>query len=329
MLEHLTFAEVKATLLSWYDALALNGEVHIVVPNLDFHIEQWQRAEWSEEDLNEKWSDASWSMAGFYGWQRECDPRSRPYSNAYWDVHKSGFNSKLMRLLLARAGFSNVRIEVEEDCHLVARATKLVNKGERQVAPSVGGIRIDHQTRYRFAAKHIPPDARVLDIACGVGYGCHILATSTEAAEIKGVDLDTEAIQYARENFSAANVEFQQADALKVELPVEHFDVIISFETIEHIKEDREFLRVIRRALRPSGRLICSTPNEKTLPFDPDIFAYHVRHYTPMEIEDMLAGAGFKVEERYSQPDSESDEIIQGWDGKYNIAVCGLNGENQ
>ncbi|MEM7474501.1 MAG: methyltransferase domain-containing protein [Planctomycetota bacterium] len=324
MLEHLTFAEVQATLLSWHDALMINGEVHIVVPNLDFHIDQWRRAEWSEENLSDQWSDASWSMAGFYGWQRECDPQSNNYTSSYWDVHKCGFNSKVMRFLLKRAGFSNIRIEIEEDCHLVARATKLVNKGERQVAPTIEGIRIDHQARYRLAAKYIPDNARVLDIACGVGYGSSLLSKCTRASEIIGMDINAEAIGYAQENFSANNVEFRQADALRAELPAEYFDVIVSFETVEHIEQDANFLKAVRNALSPDGRFICSTPNEEKMPFAPKDFPYHIRHYTPTELEQLLHIAGYEIEERFSQPDSNSDNVIRGWDGKFNIAVCRL-----
>jgi predicted SAM-dependent methyltransferase len=124
MLEHLTFKEVEATLRDWLKCLKVGGGIHLVVPFLDFHIEQWKNAQWSESMLGEKWSEASWSMAGLYGWQRECDPTKDDYNSTYWDVHKSGFNFKNMTFILERAGFSEINISVFDECHLIAKATK-------------------------------------------------------------------------------------------------------------------------------------------------------------------------------------------------------------
>lgn len=115
--------------------------MHVIVPNLDFAIAQWQRAEWSEEAWDSKWSDMRWGCAGLYGWQRECDPLSADYSTSYWDVHKSGYNAKVIAYMLERAGFSEIEVhhegftdrETEErglpagasdGCHLIAKATK-------------------------------------------------------------------------------------------------------------------------------------------------------------------------------------------------------------
>ena len=124
MLEHLTFKEVEATLNDWHKCLEVGGGIHLVVPFLDFHIEQWKKAEWSESTLSEKWSDATWSMAGFYGWQRECDPKADNYNSTYWDVHKSGFNIQNMTFILQRAGFSEIELSIFDECHLIAKATK-------------------------------------------------------------------------------------------------------------------------------------------------------------------------------------------------------------
>jgi len=125
MVEHLTFAEAEATLNDWYKALRVGGEIHVMVPNLEFHIDQFRRAVWSEESLKEKWSDASWGFAGFYGWQRQCDPRAADYERSYWDVHKSGYTPSLLRFMLERAGFAEVAVSVQDNVHLVGRGKKL------------------------------------------------------------------------------------------------------------------------------------------------------------------------------------------------------------
>ncbi len=124
MVEHLTIAESMATLKDWHKALKKGGLLHIVVPDLDFHIEQWKQAVWTEEAMKEVTSDAVHSRAGFFGWQRECDPNSGQYNTTYWDVHKSGYNKQYMHFLLTHIGFSNVKVETQDGCHLVAKAIK-------------------------------------------------------------------------------------------------------------------------------------------------------------------------------------------------------------
>jgi radical SAM superfamily enzyme YgiQ (UPF0313 family) len=117
MLEHLTIPQVEATLRDWLTALAEGGKVHIIVPNIDFHIRQWQRAVWDEENWNTKFSDARHSFAGFWGWQREAD--SDGEVSSFWDVHKSGFNADFLAFMLRRAGFSKVQCSVVNDVHVV------------------------------------------------------------------------------------------------------------------------------------------------------------------------------------------------------------------
>ena len=124
MLEHLTNAEARAALADWYDALEVGGKIHVVVPNMDFHINQWINADWRESCETNSKTDANWGFAGFYGWQRECDPTQPNYNNTYWDVHKSGYDSTRIRCLLEGAGFKNVEVLVADSCHLNATAHK-------------------------------------------------------------------------------------------------------------------------------------------------------------------------------------------------------------
>ncbi len=93
---------------------------------MDFHVEQWRHAVWNEETWNEKWSDARYAFAGFWGWQRESDIEGLACSgkNAYWDVHKCGFNKKFLTFLLNRAGFSDVKCEILDNVHLIGHAVK-------------------------------------------------------------------------------------------------------------------------------------------------------------------------------------------------------------
>ncbi|MFZ5829779.1 MAG: methyltransferase domain-containing protein [Planctomycetota bacterium] len=319
-LEHLTFAEVTTALEDWYEALAVHGTLIVTVPNIEHHIEQFRRATWSEETLADKWSDASWGLAGLYGWQRQCDPRGGDYDRSYWDVHKSGFTPALLSYLLARAGFVDVEVVVEDEVHLVGRGRKICDKGERQVAPCLEGIRIDHRARYVFAAERAT--GTVLDAACGVGYGSFLLSGQPAVARIKAVDLDAGAIEYAKAHFHTEKIEFLNADATNMPFEESMFDTIVSFETIEHLQDGVGFVAQLLRLAKPGALMICSTPNQDVMEFDPLRFPYHVRHYRANEFENLLTSAGWTLIDRCTQRDSNSAEIATGWDGKYNIAVC-------
>lgn len=92
-----------------------------------------------------------------------------------------------------------------------------------------------HLERYEFAARNVRPGT-VLDIACGVGYGTHILGGAPKVTFALGVDIDDAAIQYAQSHYSNNATTFRCADAMKFE-PGELFDSIVSLETIEHVPD--------------------------------------------------------------------------------------------
>lgn len=300
MLEHLTSMEADYALRNWFKALKPGGKVHIVVPNLDFHCQQWLNAEWSESSLHDKWSDARHGFSGLYGWQKQCDPLKDDYDVSYWDVHKSGYNERRIRFLLERIGYDWVETFVVENVHLVAIGFKSMDPGERQIAPTLNGIRKDHKARYEFAAKLIAGKSRVLDAACGVGYGSYIINKRTES-EVVGVDVSSEAVSYAKKNYAHPRVSFLQADLKNVELELESFDCIVSFETYEHIDFTEKFIGDCRRFLKEDGLMILSTPNEEFLPFDQNRFRFHVKHYTYNEVDEQLRKNGFVVESVFSQ----------------------------
>lgn len=124
MLEHLTFKEAKLTLRNWLISLKKGGEVYIIVPNADFHCKQWLKAEWSDELLSQKLSNASHASASLWGWQRECDPIHNDYNKSYWDVHKSGYNKKNLRYFLSSLGYTEIKIKIVDKIHIHAIAKK-------------------------------------------------------------------------------------------------------------------------------------------------------------------------------------------------------------
>lgn len=125
MLEHLTEKEAHLTLRDWFAALKAGGTIRLVVPNMNYHCEQWLKAEWNSHTATDKTSDAVHSSAGFWGWQAECDPEAEDYNKSYWDVHKSGYNERKARFLFSDIGFDNIVTEIKNCAHLVVEAQKL------------------------------------------------------------------------------------------------------------------------------------------------------------------------------------------------------------
>jgi ubiquinone biosynthesis O-methyltransferase len=136
------------------------------------------------------------------------------------------------------------------------------HNGER-VIPGVSSKRVldDHYARYQFVTEHISIFGKsVLDVACGTGYGSMHLANQG-AAEVLGVDLSWQAIEYARTHYSHPKLRFVIGDATNLALAGGYFDIIVSFETLEHIKNQEGLLRETYRVLKANGSIFISTPN--------------------------------------------------------------------
>jgi ubiquinone/menaquinone biosynthesis C-methylase UbiE len=117
----------------------------------------------------------------------------------------------------------------------------------------------EHMIRYT-AAVPLVKNKVVLDIASGTGYGSKLLARN--AIKVYGIDSDKKAISYACNNFNAKNIEYKVGDAINIPLSDSSVDIVVTFETIEHIKDYNKFIKEVKRVLKPSGLTIISTPND-------------------------------------------------------------------
>jgi ubiquinone/menaquinone biosynthesis C-methylase UbiE len=147
----------------------------------------------------------------------------------------------------------------------------------------------EHLARYLFAAR-LARHKRVLDIACGTGYGAHELAAT--AASVVGIDLATDAVHYAANHYAKPNLAFLQAAASRLPFTDHSFDLITAFEVIEHLHDWQLLLNEARRLLRPGGQFIVSTPNklyyaQSRQQAGPN--PYHAHEFTFVEFEAALA----------------------------------------
>jgi len=131
--------------------------------------------------------------------------------------------------------------------------------GERVVPGQVDvDLWNEHLARYAFAAR-LAAGKRVLDAGCGTGYGCAALAG--RASSVTGLDIAPEAIAHAREHSAAPGVTYLEGSCSAMPLPDAAFDLVISFEVIEHLEDWQAFLSESRRVLAPGGIFMLSTPN--------------------------------------------------------------------
>jgi len=104
---------------------------------------------------------------------------------------------------------------------------------------------LGHTFRYGLARGFLQPGDRVLDAACGCGYGAQIL--SHQGGWVYGLDVDEEALTHARDRYDAPNITWEQVNLDEADtLPV--VDVAVSFETVEHLEDPERFVSLLREA---------------------------------------------------------------------------------
>jgi 2-polyprenyl-3-methyl-5-hydroxy-6-metoxy-1,4-benzoquinol methylase len=174
--------------------------------------------------------------------------------------------------------------------------TKINNTGERILLDKETPLMIArHFCAYKLARSFVK-GKRVLDIGCGEGYGADFLAES--AQDVLGIDYDKDVIDYAREKYHRQNLRFSVLDIKDLPGLAGKFDIICSFQNIEHIKDTGKLLNDITNLLSPKGIFICSTCNMKdaspnrNIPFN----KFHVREYLAQEFKGLLEAHFARVE---------------------------------
>lgn len=167
--------------------------------------------------------------------------------------------------------------------------------GERMImdqyksSPEDYVIYLLHIATYRFAEQYTR-GKQVLDYGCGSGYGSAQIADS--AASVIAVDVASDAVEYARAAHQKPGLDFQQVSPDGA-LPFSDgaFDVVLSFQVFEHVRNTSNYLREIRRVLKPGGLLILVTPDRSTrlLPGQRPWNRWHLHEYGSAELRNLLA----------------------------------------
>jgi SAM-dependent methyltransferase len=146
----------------------------------------------------------------------------------------------------------------------------------------------EHLSRYEWAARRVAGKV-VLDAACGTGFGIRVLAAA-RAAWVVGVDIDAPVVRGALQNGNGEHANCLVASIPRLPFRPRTFDVVTSFETLEHVQDGRGCLLEFRRVLKDDGVLLCSTPNRSISSPDGVIRnPFHVREFTADEFRAALS----------------------------------------
>lgn len=162
-----------------------------------------------------------------------------------------------------------------------------------------------HMTRYAQASQFIRAGDRVIDVACGLGYGSYQLAHQSGAASFVGLDASEYAIDYANLNFAAVSpvpMRFVVGDAQALtDMADASADFAVSVETLEHLPEPDRLLAELHRVLAPHGRVYASVPNDwaDETGEDPNPFHFHV--YDWPRLVAQFTRNGFVIEKAWMQ----------------------------
>ena len=214
-----------------------------------------------------------------------------------------------------------------------------LNSGERQIGTDIKEIRKDHVNRYNLAINLInkffnqTSNINGMDIFCGNGYGSWLISNET-GAFIDSIDGSKEAISCAKKYYGNKKIHYE-SKFFPFNIKKNYYDFVVSLESVEHIKNDKLFLKELYNSLKNNGILIISTPNmeKQNLTKNPNHF--HYRHYYNDEFISLIEEIGFNFIEMYGQDtyimneqglisgilEPDKMEIKKDYNGQFSIFV--------
>ena len=172
------------------------------------------------------------------------------------------------------------------------------NQAERWVPNCIDKLtESEHLERYKYACL-FAKNKKVLDIAGGIGYGSFLLSKNGKAEEVHSIDLDSDTVKYANLKYYDKSIKRQVGDAVNFIKP-EYYDLIVSFETIEHLINYNTFITNIYKSLKFGGELIISSPSvlNTTKIIDNK---YHTIEWSFLDFQNLL-NKKFEIKDIYVQ----------------------------
>ena len=151
-----------------------------------------------------------------------------------------------------------------------------------------------HEARYEFAAQHLM-GRKILDLACGCGFGTALMARLHPDRQFTGGDIDPNAIDYAQQHYCAPNLQYICADAMGFDQG--RYDTIVSLETIEHLPNHQDFVARLPSLLNQDGCIIASVPVTPTCDGNP----HHLHDFSQRSFRRVFDRAGLVMGERFRQ----------------------------
>ena len=159
---------------------------------------------------------------------------------------------------------------------------------ERQEINSISPWWGEHIHRYEEVIVKLTGNEKILDIACGSGFGSHLLSART-TGQVYGGDLSSEAINLCQKTWNKDNLLYEIMDGTQLKFEDNSFDVVVSFETIEHTTMFNEMILELKRTVKPTGTIYLSTPNKKVnSPSGIVTNPYHTQEWNTTEFREIL-----------------------------------------
>jgi ubiquinone/menaquinone biosynthesis C-methylase UbiE len=196
--------------------------------------------------------------------------------------------------------------------------------GERIETFIYGDVSVEHLHRYALSSMFVK-DKIVLDIASGEGYGSFLM--SKIARKVIGVDINNDAINQAKIKYKNDNLIFLIGSADSIPLENNSIDVLVSFETIEHLDKHEEMFLEIKRVLKPNGILIMSSPDKKYYSDLQKNNPYHIKELYLEEFEN-LTKKHFTHMKTYFQNCINGNSVIADVNSFENLKVFSGNFED-
>lgn len=176
--------------------------------------------------------------------------------------------------------------------------------------------------RLKFAELNIPmKDKRILDYGCGTGYNSYYISQRQSPNKVVGVDILDQCIEYCKKHYTSSKTEYHVQDALIYNPRLGLFDLVISCEVIEHIRDQNLFLTVLNKYLQADGFAFISTPNKGLFSFGKEssfINKTHVKELFFDEFNELL-NRSFSSYKIYSQVHTSN------WHSAYINYLCASN----